>query len=344
MATWKTAAVNFDQMHMNKNVEWVVDHPDAELVGLCDENPESSTGSLARAAEDHDVPDDRQYADVEACLTETDPDIVLMGPQNADHADYTERVASHDVHVIVEKPFADTLENADRMIATMEDTGNRLAINWPSTWSPTTRELHRRATDGSIGDVVEVEAYIGHAGPPRESWFYDDESGGGSMLDFLGYGAVNTTWYRGGEVPTAVSAERNVADDADVDTRSVSVLSYGDGRFSTYETTWERHREYLGDSPDPKGGYVVVGTEGTLSTRGVDGIRVQSPDHPDGTVVDPQPVEYPHENVIQYLIHCLEEDEPLEGPTAPSTSRKAQRILDTARRSADAGERQSLID
>jgi glucose-fructose oxidoreductase len=164
------------------------------------------------------------------------------------------------------------------------------------------------------------------------------------MLDFLGYGAVNTTWFRNGEAPESLTAERFVPDDADVDTRSVTSLVYDDGRFSTYETTWERHSEYLGDSPDPKGGYVVVGTEGTLSTQGVDGIRVQNEEFPEGTVLEPAPVEYPHENVVQYLIHCLETGEPLAGPTDPATSRTAQRVLETARRSAEAGERLSLVD
>lgn len=342
MTAWRIAAVNFDQMHMNQNAEWVDAHPDAELVALCDENPSQSTGSMERAATACGITDERMYADLEACLDATNPDIVVMGPANADHAAYTERVAPYHVHVIVEKPFADTLANADNMIETMEKAGKELAVNWPSTWSPTTRTLKRLISNGTIGNVVEAEAYIGHAGPPRQSWFYEADMGGGSLLDFLGYAAVNTTWFREGELPTTVTAETYSSPDTNVDTRSVSLCTYESGRFSTFQTTWERHEELQGHAPEPNGGDVIVGTEGTLSTRGVDGIRVQNPSHPTGTVIEPDVVEPPYENVIQYVLHCLETGESITGPTAPMLSRNAQQILETARLSAERGERIEL--
>lgn len=28
---------NFDQMHLNRNLEWALDYPDVEIVELCDE-------------------------------------------------------------------------------------------------------------------------------------------------------------------------------------------------------------------------------------------------------------------------------------------------------------------
>ena len=66
--TWRFAGANFDQMHMNTNLQWVNDHPDAEVVGVCDETPETSTGSLDTAVEDLGLSDDAVFNDLEICL------------------------------------------------------------------------------------------------------------------------------------------------------------------------------------------------------------------------------------------------------------------------------------
>jgi glucose-fructose oxidoreductase len=342
MSTWTILGANFDQMHMNHNVRWAAEHPDATLAGLCDEHPEASTGSMETAADDLGVPDDRRFSDLEESLEALEPDIVMTGPANVNHADYVERLAPYGVHVIVEKPMADTLANADRMIDAMADSAGRLAINWPSTWGATTRSIERAIDEGRIGDVAEVEYSTGHGGPPRDSWFYDADAGGGSLLDFVGYGVVNTTWFRGGDLPESVTAEAYVPEGHDVDTRSTVIATY-DGRPSVYQSTWARHPE-LGDDPDPKSGYVVVGTEGTISTRIPEsGYRLRNGANPDGTIVDPEPVEKPYQNAVQYVIDRLESDRAFEGPTGPPMSRKAQQIMETARVSIEEGRRVPLI-
>lgn len=343
MTAWTILGANFDQMHMNENVRWAAEHPDATLVGLCDEHPESSTGSMEAAADDLGIGADRRFDDLERSLEALDPDIVITGPANVDHAEYIERLVPYGVHVIVEKPMADTLANADRMIDAMEHSEGRLAINWPSTWSARTRSIKRSIDDGSIGDVLEVEYYTGHSGPPRESWFYDGDAGGGSLLDFMGYGVVNTTWFRGGDLPESVVAEAYVPEGLDVDTRSTAVVTY-DGRQSVYQTTWERHPELERD-PEPRSGTVVVGTEGTISTRTTEsGYRLQNEAHPEGTVVEPDPVDEPYGNAVQYVIDRVESGRPFEGPTHPSMSRAAQQIMETARRSIESGSRTPLVE
>jgi len=85
--TWRFVGANFDQMHMNTNLQWVADHPDAEVVGVCDETPATSTGSIEQAARDLELNDDAVYDDLDECLTETAPDVVIGCPRNSEHAD-----------------------------------------------------------------------------------------------------------------------------------------------------------------------------------------------------------------------------------------------------------------
>ena len=70
------------------------------------------------------------FTDVDACLAACRPDLVVLCPATADHASAVEQVAPHGVDILVEKPFAASLSDADRMIAAAEAGGRRV---WRST-------------------------------------------------------------------------------------------------------------------------------------------------------------------------------------------------------------------
>lgn len=342
--TWRFAGANFDQMHMNTNLRWVRDHPDAELVGVCDEQPETSTGSLAQAMAECDLDDDARYDSLDGLLEATDPDVVVGGPRNADHAAFVERAARHDVHVVVEKPMAGSLADADRMLAAM-DGERHLVVNWPVMWDPVKHTVKRLVDEGTVGDVVEVQYYGGNAGaPPDDSWFYDADAGGGSLLDYLGYGATFSTWFRDGELPESVTAETYVPPDEEVDVQSSTTCRYAGG-LSTLQTTWRMLTNPWETEPLPSKGYELVGEDGTISTRERDcPVRVTTRDDPEGYAVaaDEPPERY--RNLVAYLVDCLETGVAPSGPPNAAFCREAHRIVETARRSARRGERVDLVD
>jgi glucose-fructose oxidoreductase len=342
--TYRFVGANFDQMHMETNLEWVVDHPDAELVGICDEDPSTSTGSLPRAAENLGVPESDRYDDVEAMLEATDPDVAILCPMNSKHPEYVERAAAYDVHVAIEKPLAASLADADRMLEATSGTGNLFAVNWPVTWSPVKHTVKRLVEEGTIGEIVETQVYGGNAGaPPEGSWFYRPECGGGSLLDYLGYGATFATWFRGGELPESVTTETFVPADLEVDTQSTSVARYEDG-LGTFGTSWNTFTHPWEIEPQPAKGYDLVGTRGTISTRTRgEEIFVQTEARPEGFAVEPDDLDPAYADLVSYLVHCLDEGVEPEGPTDPEFCRAAQRVIETARRSAERGERVELV-
>ena len=338
--TYRVVGANFDQMHMHTDLEWVRDYPETELVGLCDEESATSTASLAEAADQHGLPESAQYDDLERCLDERDPDIVVGCPKNAEHAGFVERVLARDVHVTVEKPFAMSLADADRMLDADADSEGRLAVNWPATWSPVHHEVRRLVQDGAVGDVLEVGYYGGNAGaPPNDSWFYDAEAGGGSLLDYLGYGATFSTWFRGGDLPESASARTYVPDDLEVDVQSTTTARYADG-LSTLRTSWRMFTHPWEHRTHPTKGYDIAGTDGALTTRDPDAsIRLQTEEGSE--VVEPPALEPPEENLIQYVVDRLDSGDPFQGPTDPRFCREAQRLIETAQRSA-AGDGEEL--
>lgn len=342
--TWKIAGINFDHMHMGDLLRLVHEHPSAEIVGICDEQPERMQGT----AERFEIPLSRQFSDYRACLEKARPDIVILCPKTGEHADYVEKVAPYGVHVLVEKPFAASLADADRMIGAMQPTGKTMVINWPLAWYPPHVTTKRLIDEGVIGDVLEVHYHDGNRGPLRhiadkveitaeeaarrksQSWWYQKATGGGSLLDYLGYGVTLGTWFHGGRAPIEVTTIVDQSPGLEVDEHSVTVARYACG-LSKFETRWGTFTDPWTHQPQPKCGFVVVGTAGTISSYDYEPtIRVQTSAHPDGEVMPVDSLTAPRRNPVEYLIHCLETGEPVSGSLDPALCRIGQQIVESA--------------
>lgn len=356
MTKTRVVGINFDHMHMGDLLRQVADHPHAEIVGVCDAKVERMAGAVANFA----IPADCVFTDVDQCLA-MQPDLVILCPATADHATYVERVAPSGAAILVEKPFAASLSDADRMIAAAERHGNLMAINWPLAWYPSHRTTKRMIDDGTIGDLVEMHFYDGNRGPlyhladkvevSREeverakpsSWWYKAASGGGSLLDYLGYGATLGTWFMDGKAPIEVTSVVSKTPGIEVDEHSITVLRYDVG-LSKMETRWGTFTDPWTLQPQPKCGFVVVGTEGTISSYDYDDhVTVQTRARPEAHAVANDPASAPYRAPVEYLIHCLETGEAIQGPLDPRISRIGQQIVDTAAASAKAGRTLPLV-
>lgn len=345
---WKIAGINFDHMHMGDNLRMAYQHPDVEIVGVCHEDRER----METAVRDFQITDDCVFTDYQECMEKTKPNLVLLCPATARHADWTEKIAPYGVPILMEKPFAASLAEADRMIAAMEKTGQPLAINWPLRWYPSHVTAKRLCDEGAIGEIVEVHYYDGNRGPlyhvadkvdtdfeyiqkeKPTSWFYQKEAGGGSLLDYLGYGTTLGTWFHNGKAPIEVTCVVDEPAGLEVDEHSITVARYEVG-LSKFETRWGTYTDPWTHQPQPKCGFVLKGTAGTISSYDYEPtVRIQNKDCPEGQDIRVDELAPPYQNPVQYFIHCLDTGKPVEGPLSPELCRIGQQIVDSAALSA----------
>ena len=341
---WRFVGINFDHMHMGDLLRMVREHPGAEIAGICDEDPARMEGTAQKLG----ISPERRFTDYAQCLEQTKPDVAILCPMTGQHGEYVEKVAPYGVHIFVEKPMAASLADADAMIRAVEATGKTMVINWPLAWYPPHITTKRLIDAGVIGDVIEVHYYDGNRGPLRhiadkveigaeeaarqksQSWWYQKEAGGGSLLDYLGYGVTLGTWFHGGRAPLEVTCVVDEPPGLAVDEHSIAVCRYAFG-LSKYETRWGTFTDPWTLQPQPKCGFVVVGTSGTISSYDYEPVvRLQTRQRPETHEVPVDNLDAPHRNPIEYLIHCLETGEPVTGPLSPKLSRIGQQIVDTA--------------
>ncbi len=101
----KFAAINFDHFHMGDLLRMAHEHPDVEIVGICDGQPARMTNAQRLFG----IPDNRVHDNPDNLFQSTDVDLAVLCPAASKHGDWVERIAPFGCDLLVEKPFAGSL-------------------------------------------------------------------------------------------------------------------------------------------------------------------------------------------------------------------------------------------
>ncbi len=289
------------------------------------------------------------YATAEDLLAHEGLDIAMIYADNRGSADLAIKAMRQGAHVIVEKPMASNLRDAERMLATAAGAGVTLMVNWPIAWSPPFRHALRLVADGLIGRVTHVEYRGAHAGPKEfgcspyfYGWLYDAErNGGGALIDYCSYGAMISRMLLG--LPYQVSAVggRYQKDYIEVEDNAVLLMRYPRA-VGMAQASWSQIGAGRGNGP------VIYGTTGTivvhqrLGSREGHAVRagqveVMTVDRPDGELLDAPDLPPEERGALAYLMACLERDAPVEGIVSPEVGRDVQEILEAGYQSLASG-------
>ena len=97
------------------------------------------------------------------------------------------------------------------------------------------------------------------------------------------------------------------------------------------ETRWGTFTDSWIIQPQPKCGFVFVGTEGTIASWDyTDHVPVQTRARPEQTPVPANPLPAVRRNAIEYVLGCLNRGDAISGPLDPALCLTAQRIVGTA--------------
>ncbi len=137
------------------HVPFILQDKKHSIVGVCDEE-QAKAETLARRFRI-----EKTYANFAQLLDEQRPDVVhiLTPPQT--HAALALQAMEAGCHVLVEKPMALSLDEADAMIAAARIRGVKLCINHNQLFDPVLLQARRLIEEGFVGTVIHVESYYG---------------------------------------------------------------------------------------------------------------------------------------------------------------------------------------
>jgi predicted dehydrogenase len=287
--------------------------PDARVTAVYSRHEER-----ARAfAERHHIP--RWFTDIDRLIAEADCEIVDICVPNLLHHRAVLAAAAAGKHVIIEKPFAMTLEQADEMIEACRRAGRKLMYAEELCFAPKYERVRKLVAEGAVGDLYMLKQLEKHSGP-HSDWFYDvNQSGGGALMDMGCHAFAWFRWMLGGKprvrsvwanMQTVLHGSRTTAED-----NSIAVVEFDDGVVGLAEDSWAK----LGGMDDRievygKGGYIEAdlfrgNAALTYSDRGY-GYALEKAGSTQGwtfTIFEEVFNQgYPHE--LQHFVQCVRED------------------------------------
>jgi UDP-N-acetylglucosamine 3-dehydrogenase len=124
---------------------------EVDLVGVADANRDAAFQVAA-------IHNTRGYGSHQELFARERPEAVIVAaPTNSHHAVVVDALAA-GCHVLVEKPIAATLEEADDLVSRAASVKRVLAVGHIERYNPAVLELKRRLNEGQLGRVFQLNA------------------------------------------------------------------------------------------------------------------------------------------------------------------------------------------
>lgn len=265
---------------------------DIEIVAGCDIIP----GKAEEFFKANGVDNVRCYTSHEEMLEKEHLDAVSVCTYNRQHAAPTICAMKHGVNVLLEKPFAVTLEECVEMMRVEKETGKILTIGFQPRFDKNMKQIKRIVESGELGDVYYIQTGGGRrrgipAGDDKTTFIEDETAGVGALgdigcyaldmvLNAIGYPTPLTvsgfkTDFFGKDPETYSFYNKNpemIASKFGVDDFAGALIRLEGGVVVDFRIAWAMNINTPGDT-------IILGTKG--------GLRIPSTDCWNGSVGGP---------------------------------------------------------
>lgn len=161
---------------------------EAELVGLCDNNPgrlELCNREIAEKYKGRPAP---MYRDTEfdRMIREQKPDVVIVTTRDCFHDRYIIRAMELGCDAITEKPMTTDATKCQRIIDVARRTGRRVRVTFNYRYSPPRTQVKDLLMRGVIGKVLSVDfswlLNTSHGADYFHRWHREKKNSGGLMV------------------------------------------------------------------------------------------------------------------------------------------------------------------
>jgi predicted dehydrogenase len=166
---------------------------------------------------------------VEELLSDESIDVVFICTPNETHFPYAMDALENGKHVVIEKPFAATEEEARQLVAVAAEKGLILTAYQNRRWDSDFLTIKKLIAEDKLGDIVEYECRYDRFRPvvPTESWKEKSVPVGGNLYN-LGPHLIDQALMLFGEPETVTAEIRSVRPNSEIDDYFDVRLGYAD--------------------------------------------------------------------------------------------------------------------
>ena len=212
-----------------------------DFVAVCDPLPEAMDNLLAKKDLNKKVSIHR-YTDYKEMLEKEHPDLVSIATESGLHAEIALFCIDRGVHVIIEKPMAMNIDDAQRIIDLSKEKGIKVSACHQNRFNIAVQKLRKAIETKRFGKLshgsINVrwnrnENYYKQA-PWRGTWAQD----GGALMNQCIHGIDLLRWMMGEDVVEVYGQTRQQFHDyLEAEDLGVAVLTFANGAVATIEGT-----------------------------------------------------------------------------------------------------------
>jgi predicted dehydrogenase len=331
----RLGVVGLEHGHVAGFFRQALERKDIEIVGIADPD----RGLATRYAGEFHIDPKLFYTDATEMLDKAKPEAAVLYTSTYGHRAAVEACARRKIDVMMEKPLAVSMDDANAIASAARSAGIQVLVNYETTWYASNRAAFEMVRNDELGEVRKVVVHDGHAGPkeihvPPEffRWLTNPETNGaGALFDFGCYGADLMTWLMGGERPLTVTAvTQQIKPDIypRVEDEATAILTYPRAQ-AILQASW--------NWPFDRKDMEVYGKTGYAITVKRDDLRVRRKGEAMESSQRAKPLPAPEDDSLHYLEAVVRKRIRPAGLSSLETNIIVTEILTAARESAQAG-------
>lgn len=237
-----------------------------ELVAVCDIIPEHMEAVL----EKHEKKEDRtiaRYTDYKKMIEETKPELVSIATESGLHGQIALECIRHGIHVIIEKPMAMSLAEADRIIQLAEEYHVKVSACHQNRFNIAVQEMRKALETGRFGRISHGSIHVRWnrnqdyytQAPWRGTW----EQDGGALMNQCIHGIDLLRWMLGDEIESVYGVTRQQFHSyLEAEDVGMAVVKFKNGVVATIEGTTNVYPQNLEET------LYLFGENGTVKLGG----------------------------------------------------------------------------
>lgn len=264
----RTCIIGCGRISVN-HVEAAYNNRDSvELVAVCDLIPANMEKALASSSFSPDEKAGiRRYTDYKEMLQKEKPELAAIATESGNHAAIAMDVIAAGCNLIVEKPIALSLKDADAMIAAAREKGVLLCTNHQNRFNKSIIKIRKALEDGRFGRLLHGAAHIRWnrgrdyytQAPWRGTWAQD----GGALMNQCIHNIDLLRWMMGDDV-TEVMAYTDKLNHPYIEAEDLglAVVKFKNGSYGLIEGTTNIYPKNLEET------LYIFGERGTVKAGG----------------------------------------------------------------------------
>ena len=257
---------------------------DLEIVAVCDILSEKMDSIL----EKYNLQDDRsinRYTDYKEMLVKEKINLVSIATESGIHAEIALYCIENNINVIIEKPMAMSIEDADRIIALAEEKNVKVSACHQNRFNVAIQELRKAVEAGRFGKLSHGSIHVrwnrNHSYYDQASWRGTWAQDGGALMNQCIHGIDLLRWMMGDEIEEIYGVTRQQFHDyLEAEDVGMAVVKFKNGAVGTIEGTTNVYPKNLEET------LYIFGENGTVKIGGTSTNNIDVWDFVDETEED----------------------------------------------------------